>query len=146
MAAKKNGRPTKRSPEVIQRILDGLSKGTTLSAICREPGMPDPSNVWKWAQNDAELSKDIAHARNLGFDAIADECMEIANTPIEGIESCVGPDGERITRKDMLGHRKLQIETRLKLLAKWDPKRYGEKVDVNASHSGTLTVTIGGNA
>ena len=28
----------------------------------------------------------------------------------------------------MLGHRKLQVETRLKLLAKWDPKRYGEKL------------------
>ena len=26
----------------------------------------------------------------------------------------------------MLGHRKLQVETRLKLLAKWDPKRYGD--------------------
>ena len=30
-----------------------------------------------------------------------------------------------VRRGDMLGHRKLQIETRLKLLAKWDPKRYG---------------------
>lgn len=40
------------------------------------------------------------------------------------------------TREDMLGHRKLQIETRLKLLAKWDPRRYGEKVEVN----GTMTL------
>jgi hypothetical protein len=28
----------------------------------------------------------------------------------------------------MLGHRKLQIETRLKMLAKFNPKRYGDKV------------------
>ena len=28
----------------------------------------------------------------------------------------------------MLGHRKLQIETRLKLLAKWNPKKYGDRV------------------
>jgi hypothetical protein len=28
----------------------------------------------------------------------------------------------------MLGHRKLQIETRLKLLACWNPKKYGTKV------------------
>jgi hypothetical protein len=27
----------------------------------------------------------------------------------------------------MLGHRKLQIETRLKLLACWDPKKYGNR-------------------
>ncbi|MNU09652.1 hypothetical protein D3C72_2563420 [compost metagenome] len=34
----------------------------------------------------------------------------------------------------MLGHRRLQVETRLKLLAKWHPKKYGEKV--TAEHTG----------
>jgi hypothetical protein len=33
-----------------------------------------------------------------------------------------------ITEEDMLGHRKLQIETRLKLLAKFHPTKYGDKV------------------
>ena len=33
-----------------------------------------------------------------------------------------------IKKVDMLGHRKLQIETRLKLLAKFNPKKYGDKV------------------
>mgnify|MGYP003348157682 FL=1 len=27
----------------------------------------------------------------------------------------------------MLGHRKLQIETRFKLLSKWNPKKYGDR-------------------
>ena len=40
----------------------------------------------------------------------------------------------------MLGHRKLQIETRLKLLAKWDPKRYGDKVDLN--HGGEVGLQV----
>jgi hypothetical protein len=35
--------------------------------------------------------------------------------------------GLTITRQDMLGHRKLLIETRLKLLAKWNPKKYGDR-------------------
>ena len=35
-----------------------------------------------------------------------------------------------VTEEDMLGHRKLQIETRLKLLAVWDPKRYGNKMQI----------------
>jgi hypothetical protein len=29
---------------------------------------------------------------------------------------------------DMLGHRKLRIDTRIKLLWKWDPRRYGDKL------------------
>ncbi|HXD37446.1 MAG TPA: hypothetical protein VN624_12375, partial [Rhodanobacter sp.] len=41
-------------------------------------------------------------------------------------------------QEDMLGHRKLRIDTRLKLLAKWDPKRYGDKQQLE--HSGTLSL------
>jgi hypothetical protein len=33
----------------------------------------------------------------------------------------------------MLGHRRLQVETRLKLLAKWDPKRHGERIATEIS-------------
>lgn len=45
---------------------------------------------------------------------------------------------------------KLRIETRLKLLAKWNPKKWGEKVDLN--HGGqadnpikTLVENLAGN-
>jgi hypothetical protein len=30
----------------------------------------------------------------------------------------------------MIEHRKLRIETRLKLLAKWNPKKYGDRLDI----------------
>jgi hypothetical protein len=46
----------------------------------------------------------------------------------------------------MLGHRRLQIETRLKLLSKWDPKRYGDKIDVNATVAGEIKIIVGGDA
>jgi hypothetical protein len=50
-----------------------------------------------------------------------------------GIEEVTKEWGTEISRRDMLGHRKLQIETRLKLLAKWDPKRYGERMATEIS-------------
>jgi hypothetical protein len=45
-----------------------------------------------------------------------------------GTEEATKEWGVEVKRSDMLGHRKLQVETRLKLLAKWDPKRYGDMV------------------
>lgn len=122
---KGRGRPTKATDERKQIILDGLSKGTPLTVICRDLEIAD-STVRDWMANDETFSRDIAHARILGFDAIAMEALRIADTPLEGIEHTDTPDGPRIKRADMLGHRKLQVETRLKLLAKWDPKRYGD--------------------
>ena len=72
--------------------------------------------------------------------AIADDVIRIIDTPMEGVteklELMKDANGEMqlvVTerrREDMLGHRRLQAETRLKLLAKWDPRRYGDRVEV----------------
>lgn len=68
---------------------------------------------------------------------IAAEAMRIADTPVDGVETEEDESGAvvKVKRGDMLGHRKLQIETRLKLLAKWDPKRYGDRVTTDLTSS-----------
>jgi hypothetical protein len=138
------GRPTKRTPEVIQRVIDGLSKGVPLAVICREEGMPSDTTVRCWADEDAELSFAIARAREVGADYIAWEALQIADTPQEGIETIDTPEGPRIKKCDMLGHRRLQVETRLKLLAKWDPKRYGDRIaqEITGADGGAIKTEV----
>lgn len=96
--------------------------------ICRDEHMPGWVAVYRWLDEHPEFKERFACARKLGFDAIAEEALEISNTPVEGKRIKRSEDGHEETIEDMLGHRKLQIETRLKLLAKWDPSRYGEKL------------------
>lgn len=115
--------------EICQRIAEGI----TLRSICREEGMPSWRAVYSWLEDDKDFEARFARSRRLGFDAIAEEAYEIANTPHMGQTTTAKEWGDEIKTEDMLGHRKLQIETRLKLLAKWDPKRYGEKVDHTSS-------------
>lgn len=100
--------------------------------------MPAWRTVYDWRDADPEFAARIARARDSGFDAIAEEALEIADTPQEGIRVESDASGFKTVREDMLGHRKLRVETRLKLLAKWSPKRYGERVDV--AHSGNLSL------
>jgi len=130
------------SPEIRERIIAGISEGIPLAVICREDGMPSVTTVWNWEQEDRELSESIARARLIGFDAIAAEALRIADTPVIGEEITDSKDGRTIKRADMLGHRKLQVETRLKLLAKWDPKRYGDRPEImiqnNNSNAGGM--------
>jgi transposase len=140
------GRPSKRTPEICREICDRLSRGEPLAVICRDERMPDVSTVWDWTEKDEVFSQSIARARIKGFDALAAECLEISNTPMEGTREKIGKDGLEITKEDMLGHRRLQIETRLKLLSKWDPKRYGDKIDVNATVAGEIKIIVGGDA
>jgi hypothetical protein len=127
-----------RTPELADTLVEGLTNGIPLRQLCRDHGI-SKSEVYRWFEDDPELQGRIARARVMGFDEIAEEALEIADTPIEGVEYTTKADGSTEEKRgDMLGHRKLQIETRLKLLAKWDPKRYGERLGLE--HSGTVSI------
>ena len=74
---------------------------------------------------------------------MAEECLAIADTPVEGRKIVETDDGKVMyTREDMLGHRKLQIETRLKLLAKFNPKKYGDRAILAGDADNPLQVNI----
>lgn len=141
-------RQTLFTEAVADEIIERLSNGEPLAEICRRPGMPRVSTVNDWRRTNEAFAERCANARDDGYDAIAADVLRIADTPCEGIiekaERVVtlppkdAPEGTEPTiefvvterrREDMLGHRKLQVETRLKLLSKWDPRRYGDKLE-----------------
>lgn len=130
---------------LITEICTRLASGEPMAVICRDVHMPAVRTVAEWADADADISASIARARIEGYDVLAAQCLTIADTPLLGVEEKVTPavknqqgdvmvpESVEFKRGDMLGHRKLQIETRLKLLAKWDPKRYGDMQKVELS-------------
>lgn len=132
-AKRKRGRPSKFSPAIARKILGGLSDGIPLTIICQPTNMPGVRTVYDWMESNPGFSADIARARDSGWDRIAHDCLKIADTTEVGETVTEKPDGVEIKRGDMLGHRRLRVETRLKLLAKWDPKRYGDKVTTEIS-------------
>ncbi len=144
---KKTGRPSKYDPDIAQQICEQLSDGIPLREICRQEGYPSYRAVYRWMVADEELSSLIARAREIGYDLLAEECLYIADNPKTGKRTTFtsgaeeGEDSMTVVEEDMLGHRKLQIETRLKLLAKWNPKKYGDKVQVGGDAENPLTVT-----
>ena len=130
---KPTGRPSTYNPDIAHQMCEQLSEGIPLREICRQEGFPAWRTLYDWMAKDPDLATAIAHARDVGYDALAEDCLRIADTPVLGEEISESEDEEgvkRVTIKkvDMLGHRKLQIETRLKLLAKFNPKKYGDRV------------------
>lgn len=127
------GRSTTFSQEIADEICKRMSAGEPLAWICSDDRMPAPRTVSDWKASHPEFAADFAYAREDGFDFIAADIMRIADTPVETIIERSTANGIEITRQDALGHRKLQVETRLKLLAKWDPKRYGDRLAVGGA-------------
>ena len=133
-AKPKMGRPPEAVPkDKAQAICEWISLGNTLRQWCRDNDI-HYSTVYLWMEKDADFSQRFARARDVGHDAIADEALAIIDTfPVE----TVSDSGSRLDA----GHvswLKNRAEMRLKLLAKWNPKKYGDKVGVE--HSGSIAL------
>lgn len=119
--------------EIADAIVEWIADGKPLREFCRQHEIAWKT-VYNWLEAEPSFATRFARARDIGADAIAEQALEIANTPMEGVRREIGgKDGNKEVYEDMLGHRKLQVETRLKLLAKWNPKKYGDRIDHSLS-------------
>lgn len=128
------GSGSKYTQVLANQICRRVSEGEPLRAVSRDIQIPWRT-IYAWMEAHPKFASAIARARELGQEAILEDTLRLADTPLLGVTTTLKGNGEVEEKKeDMLGHRKLQIETRLKLLAKWNPKRYGDKVET--THKG----------
>lgn len=126
---KKIGRPSKYTPELADEICQRLSNGEPLRQICREEYMPAWQKIYEWMAKDEKLSGAIARAREVGQDAIAEDIFgEMMQEP----ERILSEGGGRIDA-GYVQLIKARADIKLKLLAKWNPKRYGDRVQLAGS-------------
>lgn len=135
---KKIGRPSKYTPELAAEICQRLSNGEPLRQICRDDHMPAWTAIYAWAAADANLSERIAQAREQGADAIAEEALEILDSPPEYV---LTKTGEAVDSGYVTWQRN-RAEMRLKLLAKWHPKKYGDRQIITGDKENPLAVTV----
>ncbi len=112
------GRTSTFTRELGAEIAKRLSEGEPLTVICRDAHMPCDDTVRNWAEKDEQFGRDIARARETGFDAIAWRARQTlrGKGPEEGGESTADVQRDKAI-----------AEFDLKLLAKWS-KRYSDKI------------------
>ena len=120
-------RKAERDPALVESLLGGLAEGITLRKLCRRHGV-SPALVHRWRLEDKEFARTFALAREAGFEAIAEEALEIADDDAQDFLEKEKADGSTTLAKnpDNVARARLRVETRLKLLSKWAPGKYGE--------------------
>ncbi len=149
------GRPTKYTPEIEIEVLQRLSAGESLRAICKSEHLPSDAAIRTWVIQDTPpgISTRYAHARALGLDSIAEETIEIADTcrigekrkVKSGGRSMTGeplPDEEEIMTGDMVDRSRLQVDTRKWLLSKLAHKKYGDRIEIAGDADNPLNVNV----
>jgi hypothetical protein len=128
-------------------ICEWIAQGKTLREYCRRDSKPSYGTVYDWMERDTEFASRFARARESGEDVIAQECLAIADdgtndwmVRYDRDEKCIGwqINGEHVQRS------RLRVDTRLKLLAKWNPKKYGDKVEqfISGPEGGPIQASI----
>ena len=110
------GRPTDFNDKVAEAIIDKLAEGIPMKVICKADDMPCYMSVLRWQRKFPEFGDLVARAKIDGTHALADECIEIADDT-----KCDPAD------------RRVRIDTRLRLIGKWNSRVYGEKMAVGGA-------------
>lgn len=139
------GRPTDFTTEVAARICEGLAEGRSLRDVCADEDMPAESTVRAWALEDREgFSAQYARAREIGYHAMADELMDIADNGMnDWMERRGEEDAGWVANGEHIQRSRLRVDTRKWMLSKVLPKVYGDKVQNDITNSdGSLAALI----
>jgi len=134
MAKRKPGPPgysEKEKDAIIAHVLTEVACGRAVRRIIAEDeGMPAQSQFWKWHFESETVQEQLARARQSGIEARMDEAAAIAEQPMLGEIVTIEGEKRTVRTEDMLGHRKLLVETIHKQAQMLKPKTYGPKLDL----------------
>ena len=106
------GRPSEFTPEVAERIIDGLMGGLSLVKVCSADDMPNRRTVMRWWEADASFATRCARAREMQADLMDDKISDLIDS--------VTPESAPADRVRLAA-----LQWRASKLA---PKKYGDKI------------------
>lgn len=132
------GRPTTYNLEIGLAICERIAQGETLSQVCASPDMPARATVYRWQEANLEFRDTYRRARELQMEAWGDEIVTIADDTSLDTVTRVTPQGREYEAIDHenIQRSKLRVNTRQWLMARLNPRLYGDKVE--HEHSGLV--------
>jgi hypothetical protein len=97
-------------------ILSRTEQGEPLTRICADEDMPNRTTVYDWLEADEVFAQQFRARRARGIHAMAEDTLNIADN------LALLPE-----------HKRIMIDTRLRLAGKWLPSAYGDKVQLEVA-------------
>jgi len=118
--------------QMAQQVFDRMRSGLSALKACKDVGL-NQSTFNDWMNADKALSAEYARAREELQDLIADEVLDIADSP-PGLTEHGSVDSGSVADK------RLRVDSRKWYLSKVAPKKYGDKVTLAGDADNPLTV------
>lgn len=118
--------------EIVDDMIEWVGNGHTLSSFAKKHGV-GYGTVWRWLKTEPEVAAKVKSAREEGMDAIAEECLTI-------IDQMPEMSGNRGRDAAYVQWMRARVETRLRILAIWDPARFSIKYQ--HKHDGDMSLQV----
>jgi hypothetical protein len=122
----KAGRPSTYTEQIADEIVNRMIEGESLTAICKDPGMPPRVTVYAWFDKRPDFYARCARAREALADYLVDEIEQLADS----------------ATKDNIETVKVQISTKQWRAMKMAPRMYGDRTrtEVTGDNGGPIKV------
>ena len=105
----------------------------SLRSICAAALMPDESTVRFWVKEDREgFAARYAEARDYAIDHMAQDIIRIADDSHLDVVGTNPDTGKPIVDGEAIARSRLRVDTRKWFVAKLAPKKYGDRLQVDA--------------
>jgi hypothetical protein len=135
------GRPPSYSQEKAEAICAQMAVGRSLVSILDSDDMPGYSTVMRWLDDYPEFRDKYARAAEQRAERMAEEILSISDE--SGRDYVEGENGEQFNGEHVQRAR-LRVDSRKWLLAKMQPKKYGDKVtnEHTGAGGGPMELTV----
>ena len=139
---KKLGRPTEYTEELGEEFCFRLAEGRlSMRGVCAMEDMPSTSTICRWLLKFPQFREQYDAARDLRSDMMHEELIDIADDGTNDIR--VDDKGHERVDWEVVNRSKLRIDTRKLILARMNPKKYGDVQKVEADVETTVKI-VGG--
>lgn len=138
------GRPTRYSQELANTICERLALGESMRTVSSAKDMPAMSTIFRWLQEDREnFREQYARAKQESADAMAEDLLDISDDGVnDWMEKKYGKNADStwVVNGEAVQRSKLRVDTRKWLMSKMKPKKYGDKLNLEGTVDGKLTI------
>jgi len=126
-----DSRARKFTYELFRQICETIAHSDKgLRHICKQHDIA-PSSFYYWLSSDTDLAKEYQQAREQQADYLAEQLLEIANDDSKDMITC-SVTGKQTPNPVAARRSWIQIQTRMWIAARLNPRKYGYKVTPEA--------------
>lgn len=131
--------------EMADQICEELAEGVSLRSVCKSEGMPSKATVFRWLRTHPEFAENYTRAKQESADALVEEILDISDDGTNDWMEREAADGKSAGwafNGEHFQRSRLRVDTRKWIASKMKPKKYGDKLALDANVKGSITVVV----